>query len=160
MKYQSAIQLKNQLLGEQRIAASAIARAHSQGMITNETRGPISSAGDSPMAIGVTGKNGKFKLAVRIQDHAAGMDVLLNDIRSRAKGETDVKIVGRVVKQQTPWHQKRNRPLRIGGSVGHYMTTAGTLGCFVTKDGVNDLILSNNHVLANENAATVGDAIV
>jgi hypothetical protein len=41
--------------------------------------------------------------------------------------------------------------------------TAGTLGCFVTraKEGaVDDLILSNNHVLANENLASKGDSIV
>jgi hypothetical protein len=38
--------------------------------------------------------------------------------------------------------------------------SAGTLGCFVTNDGIHDLILSNNHVLANENQAAKGDPIL
>lgn len=76
------------------------------------------------------------------------------------RGECDVRVVGRVVKQQ-PWHQRRNRPLRIGGSVGHFNITAGTLGCFVAdRASGEELILSNNHVLADENNATAGDTIV
>jgi hypothetical protein len=50
--------------------------------------------------------------------------------------------------------------LRIGGSIGHFKITAGTLGCLVTRDGVDDLILSNNHVLANENQGKKGDHII
>jgi hypothetical protein len=54
-----------------------------------------------------------------------------------------------------------NRPLRIGGSVGHFKITAGTLGCFV-RARIGDAlhILTNNHVLADENRAKVGDAIL
>jgi hypothetical protein len=52
--------------------------------------------------------------------------------------------------------------LEPGLSVGHIKVTAGTLGAFVTLkgDGTNVHMLSNNHVLANENAAKSGDAIV
>jgi hypothetical protein len=55
----------------------------------------------------------------------------------------------------------RERPAVTGISVGHIAITAGTIGPVVTDntDG-SACILSNNHVLANENAATVGDAIV
>lgn len=126
-----------------------------------------------------------FRLAVRLQrpELEAGPHVEL--IRKQAKGEVDVRYIGRVQKlarrpanrptkppkavaaalrvtaSTVPWHQKRNRPLRIGGSIGHHKITAGTLGCFVKRrsDG-QILILSNNHVLANENDAAAGDAII
>lgn len=82
-------------------------------------------------------------------------------IRKRAKGEVDVRYVGRVVKRAVPWYQRRNRPLRIGGSIGHYNITAGTLGCFVrSRADEATLILSNNHVLADENRGKAGDAIL
>jgi hypothetical protein len=84
-------------------------------------------------------------------------------LRKLAKGEIDVRYIGRVAKRATgvPWHQDTNRPLRIGGSVGHFKVTAGTLGGFVRSRGKQDvLILSNNHVLANENRAKIGDAVL
>lgn len=51
------------------------------------------------------------------------------------------------------------RPAPGGISIGHYQITAGTLGCLVRKEG-QWLILSNNHVLANCNQASVGDPIL
>lgn len=53
----------------------------------------------------------------------------------------------------------RFRPAPGGVSVGHFAITAGTLGCWVTKNG-QKVMLSNNHVLANSNAAEIGDAIL
>jgi hypothetical protein len=52
----------------------------------------------------------------------------------------------------------RERPAPCGVSVGHPEVTAGTLGCLVRdrRDGAL-CILSNNHVLANENEAEEGD---
>jgi hypothetical protein len=50
------------------------------------------------------------------------------------------------------------RPARPGVSIGHYLSTAGTLGCLVRRGG-ETLILSNNHVLAELNAAELGDPI-
>ena len=52
----------------------------------------------------------------------------------------------------------RHRPVFPGISVGHYQITAGTIGCVVVKNG-EDMILSNNHVLANSNNASIGDPI-
>lgn len=55
--------------------------------------------------------------------------------------------------------RNRVRPLVSGHSIGHHKITAGTLGCFVEhKKGI--FILSNNHVLANSNDASKGDAIL
>ncbi len=53
------------------------------------------------------------------------------------------------------------RPALGGDSIGHVDITAGTLGCLVTDntDG-STCILSNNHVLADENNAAIGDAIL
>lgn len=52
----------------------------------------------------------------------------------------------------------KQRPAPLGFSVGHPAITAGTMGArVVTAAGVVH-ILSNNHVLANSNGATVGDA--
>jgi hypothetical protein len=60
-------------------------------------------------------------------------------------------------------HRMRMRPAPGGISVGHFRITAGTLGCLArgrTAPRINRLmILSNNHVLANSNAATIGDCV-
>jgi len=54
---------------------------------------------------------------------------------------------------------KTYRPVPIGVSVGNANECAsGTVGCQVTKNG-NTYILSNNHVLARENAASIGERI-
>ncbi len=50
------------------------------------------------------------------------------------------------------------RPAWGGVSIGHYEISAGTLGCCAFKNGIK-YILSNNHVLANENDAEIGDDI-
>ncbi len=73
----------------------------------------------------------------------------------------DVEAVGELV----AWGGNRKakwRPAPGGVSVGHVKITAGTLGCYCTALGLPRplFILSNNHVLANENAAKVGDAIL
>lgn len=55
--------------------------------------------------------------------------------------------------------KSKHRPAAGGVSIGHYKITAGTLGCYVTRDG-KKYVLSNNHVLANTNDATKGDSIL
>jgi hypothetical protein len=58
----------------------------------------------------------------------------------------------------------RMRPVKGGWSVGHYDITAGTIGAVVfNKDEhvpTTYYVLSNNHVLANSNAASIGDPIL
>jgi hypothetical protein len=48
------------------------------------------------------------------------------------------------------------RPVPIGVSTGHPDITAGTIGARVT-DGTNVYALSNNHVYADQNNASIGD---
>jgi hypothetical protein len=65
---------------------------------------------------------------------------------------------------QTANQVKQTPPVKLGTSGGNVhdasnaFCCSGTLGSLVTKGGV-DYILSNNHVLADSDTATVGDAI-
>ena len=124
---------------------------------------PVGSAGETPpsFALGVARAGRGYKLAVRVQKRAFQASREVELITKQAKGEVDVRYVGRVSKRAAPWYQQRQRPLLIGCSVGHFAVTAGTLGCFVQpRAGGGLCVLSNNHVLANENRAKRGDAIV
>lgn len=72
---------------------------------------------------------------------------------------TDVVEVGELRALQA--RTDRWRPAPPGVSLGHYRITAGTFGCVVRdRTSGERLILSNNHVLANENDAETGDAIL
>ena len=72
---------------------------------------------------------------------------------------TDVLEVGELRALQT--RTERWRPAPPGVSIGHYRISAGTLGCIVRdRATAGRLILSNNHVLANENDASEGDPIL
>lgn len=71
--------------------------------------------------------------------------------------QTDVIVTGKIYAFQDP--TQRYRPAPGGVSIGHIDITAGTFGCLVKKNG-KEYILSNNHVLANSNNASIGDAIL
>jgi hypothetical protein len=73
---------------------------------------------------------------------------------------TDVYEVGQLRALQTP--RERFRPLIPGGvSMGHYKVTAGTFGALVKDRTTGEvLVLSNNHVLAYNNEAQIGDSIL
>jgi hypothetical protein len=115
------------------------------------------------MALGVVQKRkNDFALAVRVQKRGLENSPQVESIRKQAKGEVDIRYIGQVTKRTAlPWYQKMTRPLRAGASIGHFKITAGTLGGFVrSRDDGSVLILSNNHVLANENRAKKGDHIL
>ena len=112
-------------------------------------------------ALGVAPKQGgDYRLAVRIQHREMEGSREVELITKQAKGEVEVRYVGSIKKRAAPWFQQRQRPLLIGSSVGHFAITAGTIGGFVRVQGGIVSILSNNHVLANENRAKKGDAIL
>ena len=52
------------------------------------------------------------------------------------------------------------RPAPIGYSVGHPAITAGTMGAIVRNAAAQVFVLSNNHVLANQNDASIGDPML
>jgi hypothetical protein len=116
------------------------------------------------IALGIApGKSaGDYRLAVRIQHRDLIGSSKLSGIEKAARSEVDVCYVGELIKQAgPPGSPHQVRPLRPGTSVGHYEITAGTLGAFVRIDGSDQpRVLSNNHVLADENRGAVGDEIL
>ncbi len=115
--------------------------------------------------LGVSARGKKnYRLAVRLQDRALQKSDLVDQIAVRAKGEVDVRYVGRIRARATPWYRSKQRPLLIGSSTGFLASgfiMAGTLGCFVRSGSSSALyILSNNHVLADENRYPKGGSII
>src|SRR5438445_9523543 len=74
---------------------------------------------------------------------------------------TDVEEAGEfsIWRPIPPIYQRKVRPAMGGLSIGHFAVTAGTFACLV-RDAGETFILSNNHVLANENRGTEGDPIL
>ena len=67
-----------------------------------------------------------------------------------------VEVTGRFIARSDP--TGRLRPAPVGFSVGHPDITAGTAGARVTNQAGQLFILSNNHVLAASNNASIDDA--
>jgi hypothetical protein len=115
--------------------------------------------------LGVSARGKKdYRLAVRLQDRALLGSELVDRIAATANGEVDVRYVGRIRARAKPWYRSKQRPVLIGSSVGFLakkFIIAGTLGCFVRSGSSGALyILSNNHVLADENRYPKGGHIV
>ncbi len=67
-----------------------------------------------------------------------------------------VKVTGKFVVYADPT-SRFSRPVPIGVSTGHPDITAGTIGCRVKDGSGNVYALSNNHIYANSNNASIGD---
>jgi len=93
------------------------------------------------------GKAGVMILAER--SGITGLPQLLDGV------PVTVRVTGRIMIYSDP--TKRQRPAPMGFSVGHPLITAGTIGARVRDALGRVYILSNNHVLANSNNATIGD---
>ncbi len=95
--------------------------------------------------------NGKLGLKVLLARHdVTGLPSVLDGIPVTAQ------VTGMIVAFSDP--TKRQRPAPLGFSVGHPAITAGSIGARVVDGSGNVYVLSNNHVLANSNDATIGDA--
>jgi hypothetical protein len=66
-----------------------------------------------------------------------------------------VEVTGRFMALSDP--KTKQRPAPVGFSVGHPDITAGSIGARVVDGSGNVFVLSNNHVLANSNEASLGD---
>jgi hypothetical protein len=123
--------------------------------------GRIEHLGSAPtLALGVAPGSGRrdYRLAVRLQRRTAAGVLHVDDLHARARGEIDVRYVGRIHKRT--WFTDRHRPIQMGLSIGHFRITAGTLGAFVSGPHGSARILSNNHVLADENHGVKGDDVL
>ncbi len=61
---------------------------------------------------------------------------------------------------ETSYAQRWDRPVPIGVSTGHPSITAGTIGCRVKNAGGSVFALSNNHVYAASNTASLGSVVL
>jgi len=99
----------------------------------------------------------------KISKYALSSSSLIPSVLGNVK--TDIIETGVIKAPPTPMYYgpvdrtQRLRPAPGGCSIGHVSTTAGTLGCLVSRRG-EVFVLSNNHVLANENRASRGDPIL
>jgi hypothetical protein len=123
---------------------------------------PARAVGVVPtLALGIAPRTRRdYRLAVRVQHQGIVASEPVQEINRLARGEVDVRFIGAVRKQGADYYRSRRRPLVIGCSIGHFEITAGTLGCFVKTSRGSPRILSNNHVMADENRAKKGDDIL
>lgn len=109
----------------------------------------------------VTGgeKTGQLSIVCSVERKEAASKLSGSDLLPKTVDgvPTDVVPTGRIRVFQPP--TGKFRPAPGGVSIGHFEITAGTLGCLVRKNG-QLYILSNNHVLANSNDASIGDPIL
>ncbi|HKH49689.1 MAG TPA: hypothetical protein VKM72_33945 [Thermoanaerobaculia bacterium] len=148
MEYSSALELRNRWL--ERLRAE---RAGPFGTeTTQEAFGP-------QVAVGVTGDEGDYRIAIRVGRLDAVTAPLVDAMREESRGEVDIREIGDIEGIAKP---PRVRPLVAGISVGNEFGEVGTLGCLVRKRGTTApfFILSNNHVLARLDSASPGEAIL
>lgn len=142
-----------------KIAKGKLARSLIRPYSASTTNTSISWLSPPALGIHLCGK-GVYKLAIHILDKS--YIELIQPVVDLARGEVNVQITG----QAYPLSFGRNyhqRPISIGMSISHFdlLAPAGTLGCFVKKREQSELlILSNNHILANDNNAEIGDLII
>jgi hypothetical protein len=128
-------------------------RALKQQLLAGPEQAAVGGGPQAGVALGVhPAPGGGFRLAVRVQRSTADATVYVR----AADGEADVRTIGMVRAFE---RTARVRPLQTGVSVAEVDVTAGTLGCFVTV-GDEARILSNNHVLADEDRARPGAAVL
>ncbi|MBR7825781.1 hypothetical protein KDK95_05635 [Actinospica sp. MGRD01-02] len=105
------------------------------------------------IALGIAPIKGDyFELAVRVQHETPETVKVLAYIEDQARGEVDVQVIG------TPQLQCSCEPYAPGASCGREDAGVGTLGPLVTVQGT-EYVVSNNHVLANNNQGRPGDEI-
>ena len=129
------------------------------------------TAGTNPNVVGVgighktVRGQPKEEIAVKVYVKQKLHPLLVKDgevIPDEIEGvSTDIEEAGEfsIWRPMPPVYQRKVRPAMGGLSIGHYAISAGTLGCLVRSEGA-EYILSNNHVLANENRGVEGDPIL
>jgi hypothetical protein len=109
------------------------------------------------LAVGVAVRpGGDLGLAVRARDVSEPLEELVARWADRLGEQIDVRVTGPIRKFQ------RVRPLVPGASTSLETGGTGTIGGFVGPGGepAEVGVLSNNHVLADENRAEIGAAVI
>jgi hypothetical protein len=168
MKLSSVRELKQELLTVPRSLVNDVATTRSFRAFSG--RQQTADRAMTRIALGVArAKKNEYWLAVRQQQSGPLVNALTEQIEARAKGEVDVRYIGRLAKfasaTQPAFYRVKRRPLRIGSSISDVQTnfiSAGTLGCFVAGRQAPHYIgmLTNNHVVANENGNAAGSPVV
>lgn len=116
-----------------------------------------------PVALGVArgSEENDYRLAVRVQDVRLLESDVVDEIRERARGEVDIRYIGEGRPLASPvvgQLRGHRRPLASGISIGTTSgSTTGTLGAFIRPQGGGPVgVLSNNHVLADQDRAPMG----
>jgi hypothetical protein len=136
------------------------------------------------LGIGRGAKRGDFRLAVRMQSQSALVRTLVEQVRAKVGGEIDVAFIGRVkplakkakkaaakpragpaaavaAPRLTPADlQKIRRPLVIGCSVGHFQTTAGSIGLIARHRKTGRVVLLSNSVPMKTEGSNFIDAAI
>jgi hypothetical protein len=135
-------------------------RLRTERLIAWESASASKESLEPRIAIGITGADNNYRLAIRVQDLGAATAEatakMIATMSEEAKGEVDVREIGEVRGLAL-----RVRPLMGGISVGNQFGNPGTLGCAVRKRGTDEplFILSNNHVLARLNFAEAHEVV-
>ena len=149
---------------EQRLVEAASSNAFSLANARN-----IDSAGVLGVGLSGGGVPGRSGLVVYVESEANEEQVrreIVDTMGVRAASSDDlpveVEVTGPIEAYTT--NRSRFRPAPAGASVGHLRITAGTIGGWARGRSAERqrrlLMVSNNHVLANSNAASFGDAIL
>jgi hypothetical protein len=110
---------------------------------------------DTPGIVGAgVGLNPAGKPVIRIYTETPGVAGVPSDL----EGVPVQRVTTGVIRARAPT-DRFPRPVPIGVSSGHLDTATGTLGVRVT-DGTSVYALSNNHVFAAINTASIGDGII
>jgi hypothetical protein len=97
--------------------------------------------------------NGKVGVRVFVKDaEVKNVPGFVDDVAVAAE------VTGLIVASSDP--TLRARPSPMGFSIGHPLITAGTLGALVRNAAGQLFVMSNNHVLANQNDASIGDPML
>ena len=110
-------------------------------------------------AVGLNG-SGKPEIVVYTKESQADVRAVKNAVPAQLEGvPVSFQVTGLITIDAD--ETSRRRPAPLGFSVGNAnVNSAGTIGARVKDDNGTVYILSNNHVLANLNQATIGDDIL
>jgi hypothetical protein len=157
MHLESVRALKQELFAAPAALVKKVAAASAAVARAAAARGAGARRGLRGIALGAIKVEKDYCLAVRQQETGPLIAAMTDEIRRKAKGEVDVRYVGKLVafgSQTKPaFYRATRRPLRIGASISdvqaQFRKPPHWLG-----------MLTNNHVIAGENGNAKGSPVV